>query len=128
MGRSVARYLSQLDTADLQSYLDGYTAFRTHSGFTPAEQEVVFLTISRENGCDYCMAAHSMIAEKVSKVPADVLRALRSGSSITDLRLAVLSAFTSRMFTTRVCMDPECLAQERTAARITTAPLATMRS
>src|SRR5260370_6599777 len=55
----------------LESYLDGYAAFRTHSGFTPAEQAVVFLTISRENGCDYCMAAHSMIADKASKVPSD---------------------------------------------------------
>ncbi len=85
----------------LQTYLDGYAAFRAHSGFTPAEQEVVFLTISRENGCDYCMAAHSMIAEKVSKVPTDVLGALRSGASIADPRLAALSTFTSHMFTTR---------------------------
>lgn len=85
----------------LQTYLDGYMAFRAHSGLTPAEQEVVFLTISRENGCDYCMAAHSMIAEKVSRVPADVLGALRSGASIADPRLAALSIFTSHMFTTR---------------------------
>jgi len=85
----------------LQTYLDGYVAFRAHSGFTPAEQEVVFLTISRDNGCDYCMAAHSMIAEKVSKVPADVLAALRSNASIADPRLAALSTFTSHMFTTR---------------------------
>jgi len=85
----------------LQTYLDGYAAFRAHSGFTPAEQEVVFLTVSRENGCDYCMAAHSMIAEKVSKVPADVLGALRSGASIAEPRLAALGSFTSHMFTTR---------------------------
>lgn len=85
----------------LQTYLDGYTAFRAHSGFTPAEQEVVFLTISRENGCNYCMAAHSMIAEKVSKVSADVLGALRSDASIADPRLAALSTFTSHMFATR---------------------------
>jgi len=85
----------------LQTYLDGYAAFRAHSGFTPAEQEVVFLTISRDNGCDYCMAAHSMIAEKVSEVPADVLGALRSSASIADPRLAALSTFTSHMFTTR---------------------------
>ena len=85
----------------LQTYLDGYTAFRAHSGFTAAEQEVVFLTISRENGCDYCVTAHSMIADKVSKVPADVLSALRSGSSIADPKLAALGTFTSHMFTTR---------------------------
>ena len=85
----------------LQTYLDGYASFRTYSGFTPAEQEVVFLTISRENGCDYCMAAHSMIADKASKVSPDVLRAIRSGASISDTKLAALNAFTSHMFATR---------------------------
>jgi uncharacterized peroxidase-related enzyme len=85
----------------LQTYLDGYAAFRAHSGFTPAEQEVVFLTISRENACEYCMAAHSMIAAKVSNVPADALGALRSGARIAEPRLAALSSFTSHLFTTR---------------------------
>lgn len=85
----------------LQTYLDGYASFRKYSGFTPAEQEVVFLTISRENGCDYCMAAHSMIGDKVSKVPPEVLRAIRAGASIPDTKLAALAAFTSHMFATR---------------------------
>lgn len=85
----------------LQTYLDGYASFRKYSGFTSAEQEIVFLTISRENGCDYCMAAHSMIADKVSKVPPDVLRAIRSGASIPDAKLAALGVFTSHMFATR---------------------------
>jgi len=85
----------------LQTYLDGYAAFRTHSGFSPVEQEVVFLTISRENGCDYCTSAHSMIADKMSKVPADILRALRSGEPIPNAKLAVLSTFTSQLFATR---------------------------
>lgn len=35
----------------LERYLFGYDRFRKESGFSPAEQEVVFLTISRENGC-----------------------------------------------------------------------------
>ncbi|MCC5858572.1 MAG: carboxymuconolactone decarboxylase family protein [Ectothiorhodospiraceae bacterium] len=85
----------------LDTYLHGYALFRQDSGFTPAEQEVVFLTISRENGCDYCMSAHSMIGEKASKVPPDVLEALRSGTPIPDDRLAALSRFTSVMLRTR---------------------------
>ncbi len=47
----------------LATYLDGYQRFRIGSGFTPAEQETVFLTISGYNACDYCMAAHSFIAD-----------------------------------------------------------------
>src|SRR5258708_9416464 len=85
----------------LQTYLEGYAAFRTYSGFTPVEQEVVFLTISRENGCDYCASAHSMIADKMSKVPPDILSALRSGEPIPNAKLAALSTFTSQMFATR---------------------------
>src|SRR5258708_32999140 len=85
----------------LQTYLEGYAAFRTYSGFTPVEQEVVFLTISRENGCDYCTSAHSMIADKMSKVPPDILSALRSGEPIPNAKLPALSTFTSQMFATR---------------------------
>lgn len=85
----------------LDTYLDGYARFRSDSGFTPVEQEVVFLVISVANGCGYCTAAHSMIADKMSMVPADVLRALRHGQPIADAKLAALAAFTQVMFDTR---------------------------
>ena len=81
----------------LETYLLGYQRFRDESGFTPVEQEVVLLTINRFHGCTYCMAAHSMIADKMSKVPADVLQALRTGEPIRDARLAALSEFTTIM-------------------------------
>lgn len=85
----------------LDTYLDGYARFRSESGFTPVEQEVVFLIVSVANGCDYCGAAHSMIADKMSKVPADVLEALRHNRPIADARLAALATFTKVMFDTR---------------------------
>ena len=78
----------------LETYLLGYNRFRAESGFSPVEQEVVLLTISRFNACTYCMAAHSMIADKMSKVPADVLETLRTGGPLSDSRLAALSLFT----------------------------------
>ena len=81
----------------LETYLLGYQRFREASGFTAVEQEVVLLTISRFHGCTYCMAAHSMIADKMSKVPAEVLEALRTGGLIPDARLAALSEFTAIM-------------------------------
>lgn len=85
----------------LETYLDGYARFRAQSGFTPAEQEVVFLVISRLNGCEYCMAAHSMLAEKKSGVPADALAAIRTGRPIPDARLAALATFTETMVRSR---------------------------
>jgi AhpD family alkylhydroperoxidase len=81
--------------------MDGYDRFRKDSGFTPAEQEVVFLTISRGNGCDYCVAAHSMIADQMSKVPPTVTEAIREGRAIPDSKLAALSAFTDTLLATR---------------------------
>ena len=81
----------------LETYLHGYRAFREDSGFTPAEQETVFLTISRANGCAYCMAAHSMLAEKKSGLAAEVTAAIRDDRPISDPKLAALSTFTRTM-------------------------------
>jgi uncharacterized peroxidase-related enzyme len=78
----------------LETYRVGYEEFRQGSGFTPVEQEVVFLSISHENGCEYCMAAHSFLADVQSKVPAEQTEALREGRDIPDARLQALSRFT----------------------------------
>jgi len=81
----------------LTTYSDGYNRFRENSGFSPAEQETVLLTISRHNGCAYCMAAHSMIADKVSGVAADDLKALRNGETLPDDKLNCLNVFTRHL-------------------------------
>lgn len=78
----------------LETYRIGYELFRAGSGFTAVEQEVIFLSISYENGCVYCMAAHSFLADVQSKVPTEVTEALREGRDIPDTRLRALSRFT----------------------------------
>jgi uncharacterized peroxidase-related enzyme len=85
----------------LSTYAHGYDAFRQSSGFTPVEQELIFLVISRENGCDYCTAAHSMIADTVAKLDADTLAAARSGAALADEKLDALASFTARIFLSR---------------------------
>lgn len=87
--------------AVLSTYLHGYALFRSESGLTPPEQEVVFLAVSEANGCDYCTAAHSMLADKKSGVPAPVLQAIRSRQTIPDTRLAALFEFTQAMVRTQ---------------------------
>lgn len=84
----------------LATYLDGYERFRAGSGFTPAEQEVVFLAISRYNECTYCVAAHSFIGDHMSKTPKAVIDAIRDDLPISDERLAALAAFTVAMLRT----------------------------
>lgn len=85
----------------LSTYAHGYAHFRQESGFTPIEQEVVLLTVSRENGCHYCVAAHSFVADAMSKVPKDVTDAIRDGTPIPDAKLGALSEFTRLMVNKR---------------------------
>lgn len=85
----------------LETYLAGYDAFRKGATLSPAEQELVFLAISRENGCDYCMSAHSMLADKMSKVPPAALEAVRAGVPQADARLQALVSFTEVMLRSR---------------------------
>lgn len=77
----------------LDTYLHGYAAFRGGSGFSAAEQEAVLLAISRENGCEYCVAAHSFMADKKSGLPIPVTDALRDDRPLPDARLAALARF-----------------------------------
>lgn len=84
----------------LDTYLHGYDLFRSGS-FTPPEQEVVFLTISRGNGCGYCMAAHSMLAANVSRLPQEETDAIRAGRAPSDPKLQAVHDFTRVMFETR---------------------------
>lgn len=85
----------------LETYGTGYNLFRKEGGFTSVEQEVIFLTISKENGCDYCMAAHSVVADMMSKVPVAVTDSIRNDTDIPDARLKALSLFTSIMVNKR---------------------------
>ena len=62
---------------------------------------MVFLSIRQVNGCTYGTAAHSMIADKKSGVPADVLKAIRAVQPIPDARLAALFALTAEMVKTQ---------------------------
>jgi uncharacterized peroxidase-related enzyme len=84
----------------LATYIDGYQRFRAGSGFTPAEQEAVFLAISRFNECDYCMAVHSFIADAVSGTPVQVTDAIRDDRAIDDGRFAALVGMTRSLLST----------------------------
>lgn len=96
--------------AVLDTYMHGYKLLRTASGFSAAEQEVIFLAISQGNDCRYCTAAHSMVADKLSGVPAAVLQAMRDGEVLPDARLAALYAFTREMLLSRGRPSPAHLA------------------
>ncbi len=85
------------NTSLLDSYTYAYDSFRKHSGFSPVEQEVVFLSVSYFNNCEYCMAAHSFVGDKMTGVPAAITDALRAGAELPDTKLNTLSDFTKIM-------------------------------
>jgi len=85
----------------LEAYLDSYGRFRNATGFSALEQEVIFLTVSEVNGCEYCVAAHSFIADKKSGVPVEVTNAIRAGAPIADARLGALVLFTRTLVESR---------------------------
>jgi uncharacterized peroxidase-related enzyme len=101
MYRAMAHNPALLDT-----YLYGYEALRKEAGFTPAELEVIFLVISYENACDYCVAAHSLVADTLSRVPRMVTDAIRDGEEIPDPKLRVLTEVTRQVLLLRGRPEP----------------------
>ena len=81
----------------LDAYGAAYNTFRANSGFTPPEQEVVFLSVAYENNCEYCMAAHSFVGDKMTNVPTEVIDAIRNNTKISDTKYSALSLFTRAM-------------------------------
>ncbi len=84
----------------LDAYGHGYQLFRSLGGFNAVEQEVVLLAISRENECQYCVAAHSFLADR-AKVPGEVTEAIRNDEDVPDARLEALRSFAQVMVRSR---------------------------
>ncbi len=62
------------------------------TSFSDTEKQLVLLAVSHENACDYCMAAHSTVAQ-MKKVPATIIEALRDGHPLPDKKLEALRQF-----------------------------------
>lgn len=90
--------------AALQGYFD-LSAALAKTQLTPAQQQVVLLITSVENGCTYCVAAHSMIARKMAKADPAVVAALREQRPIPDPKLEALAQFTRRVVQQRGWLD-----------------------
>ncbi len=76
----------------LEAYLT-LSKLVSKTSFSPAEQQLILLAISVENGCTYCVAAHSSGA-RMAKLDKAAIEALRTGKPIDDPRLEALRVFT----------------------------------
>ncbi len=68
-------------------------ALLEQSTLTAEEQQVVLISVSIENRCEYCVAAHSFLARNLVKVDGQRVDALRAGSGLQDRKLDALAAF-----------------------------------
>ena len=82
--------------AALEAYF-GLSAQFDKTSFNPVERQVILLAVSVENGCEFCVAAHSMIARRMAKAPDAVVDALRDRETIPEARLQALATFTRAM-------------------------------
>ncbi len=90
--------------AEAPATLEAYIALGSaleKSSLNPAEQQAVLIATSVENGCEYCVAAHSLVAKHMLKVDAAVVDALRSKSNIPDGKLQALAVFTRAIVANR---------------------------
>lgn len=89
--------------ADSPQLLGGYLAVGQafeESSLSPIEQQVVALTVSAFHRCEYCMAAHSMLAAHLG-LSSDDLEALRGGTPMKTPRFESLRQFTNALLDTR---------------------------
>jgi AhpD family alkylhydroperoxidase len=71
-------------------------------------REVVNLVVSQVNGCEYCLAAHSMLGTMVGFTPEQILEIRRGGASF-DAKLDALAGFVKSVVTERGHIEPSVL-------------------
>lgn len=100
--------------ATLKVYLGMNEALKEHGQLSPIEQQVVYLTVSAENGCTYCMGAHSVLAD-MAQMPEQTLIALREQRPLPDSRLDALRKFTLSMMRHRGWVPEQDVAEFQAA-------------
>ncbi|MEX2581385.1 MAG: carboxymuconolactone decarboxylase family protein [Verrucomicrobiales bacterium] len=78
--------------AAITAYTQITKILQDHAALSPQEQQIVMIAISEDNGCGYCVAAHSMVAG-MAEVPEETVAALREGRPPEDSKQAALVAF-----------------------------------
>lgn len=75
--------------AVLEGYLNLSGAL-SHGKLSAKTGELIALAVSESNSCDYCLAAHTYIGEKLVKADPAVLHAARTGNSTDAKTEAIL--------------------------------------
>jgi uncharacterized peroxidase-related enzyme len=82
--------------AALRGALAIFEAFSS-SSLSPADQQFIMLAASEANDCEYCVAAHSSLAKRMTTVDAALIDAVRRRTPIADAKLDALVTFTRKV-------------------------------
>lgn len=85
-----------------------------HGGLTKQDQETIKLVVSGVAGCDYCVAAHSLLG-KMTGLKPEVLAQLRSGGATGDAKRDALVQFVRTLTTTSGTVTEETFAAIKNA-------------
>ncbi|PKP51385.1 MAG: carboxymuconolactone decarboxylase [Bacteroidetes bacterium HGW-Bacteroidetes-1] len=89
--------------AESPEVLKAYTqmaALFDNTSLSPIEKNIVWLTVSYNNSCHYCMSIHSMVA-KMFKLSDEMIEALRTNQPLNDEKLEALRQFTALLIEKR---------------------------
>ncbi|MBF6414925.1 carboxymuconolactone decarboxylase family protein [Nocardia cyriacigeorgica] len=85
--------------AVLEAYL-GFSAALAGGALSAPTRERIALLVAEENGCDYCLSAHSYIGANIAKLDADEIAGARHGQS-ADPKAAAALAFATALVRTK---------------------------
>ena len=74
------------------------------TSLTPVERQIVLATTSAENGCEYCVAAHTA-GLKMAGFADDQIEAIREQRPLADRKLEALRIFTAKVVNKRGWID-----------------------
>ncbi|MEQ8602509.1 MAG: carboxymuconolactone decarboxylase family protein [Marivibrio sp.] len=98
--------------AESPAALEGYVTLQgifDKTDFSPAERQLILLSVSYENDCHFCVAAHSKGA-KGAGLDADAVAAVRDGRPIDDDKLEALRRFAQQATVERGRLDRQAVA------------------
>ncbi|HTI92381.1 MAG TPA: carboxymuconolactone decarboxylase family protein [Puia sp.] len=72
------------------------------------EREVINLVVSQVNGCEYCLAAHTFISQRIGFSDGQIIE-IRKGTASFDPKLDALARMTKSMAENKGHADPQLI-------------------
>src|SRR5579871_4413279 len=98
----------------LETYLT-VSSINARSSLSVAEREADQITAAAVHGCAYCVAGHSLVAERKAKLDRAVVQELRDRARVSDPKLDAVARFVQAIIASRGNVTDDELARFRNA-------------